>query len=461
MKKKLTGLLAALVLCALMLPMLAAAEGTEVKFTSKKLDGFVREALRIGASEPIYAEQLAAVKQMTLHGEGMITGYRANIWNNSRKKPLAKVKLDDLKYFTGLTSLRLELGEYQMADLQVLSEMTGLKELFLQVDTLKNLDMLAPLTGLTDLGVSADGVKTIAPLENMAQLDTLFLNCRDLEDISALEKLDWVKHLTISEAPNVTSIAPVTGMEHITQLELKKFGIRSLEPLRTMQRKFSLRTENVYVQDWSPAFGFGSSKLVEMKKEKIEFADARFEQQLRKAIGREDKEPVYNTELATITALTITSGKVEIGYNYYETDKVRTSDKYGKAMVLDDLAHFPQLTQLMLDIPYNTSESLTAVGLLTDLETLTIRGNKLTTLEALAPLHYLASIEIMGKGITDITPVEGMTVLDHFSMYHTSVESIEPLRNLKYIGSGTVRIGNCKKITDFSPIDRVGDKVIE
>ena len=118
-------------------------------------------------------------------------------------------------------------------------------------------------------------------------------------------------------------------------------------------------------------------------------------------------------------------------------------------MVLDDLAHFPQLTQLMLDIPYNTSESLTAVGLLTDLETLTIRGNKLTTLEALAPLHYLASIEIMGKGITDITPVEGMTVLDHFSMYHTSVESIEPLRNLKYIGSGTVRIGNCKKITDF------------
>lgn len=460
LKRNRLFLLIVLALC-LLLPLTALAEGTEVKFSSKKLEGFAREALGIGAKDPIYQEELAKITKMTLCGEGMITGYRGGMWNASGKDSLENVKLDDLKYFPNLTSLRLELGEYkQTVSLDVLTELTNLTGLFIQADKLKNLDVLASLTKLTDLGVSASGVKTIAPLAELSELKQLYLNCSDLEDISVVENLDKMTHLSIFNAPNVTSIAPVCGMEHIVQLELDNVGVRSLEPLRTMTRKFSLRAKNLLVKDWSPAYGFGSSDLVNMEPEPVTFVSERFEQQLRKAIGREDSDPVYNTELANITSLTISSGKVEIGYNYYWANSVRTSDKYGKAMVLDDLINFPQLTELMLDIPYNTSESLEPLRQLGNLETLCLRGNKLTSLEALGSLHYLETLEIMGKGITDISFLEEMQVLDTFGMYHTAVESIEPLGGLKYIGMGEVRIGDCRKIKDYSPIDHVGNKKI-
>lgn len=462
MKKACKWLVLLLVLCLMCTAAAFAQEDETVKFESQTLEKLVREALDKGKKEPILQKDLEGVTRMAISGSEIRIDRRMNVWDHVDGKALSKVSLNDLKLFPNLTHLRVQLGECKPEALAGISGLPKLKELCIDAESIKSLEALKDLPMLSFLMVQADGLSSLESLEGVKHVKSLtFSGCNDLSDLSALENFDHVSHLSISHCPGVTSIAPMCGMEHLVQLNLSHVGITSFEPLRQATRKFSLYADNVFVKDWSVAYGFGKTSLISMKPEKITFASERFEKQIRKAIGREDDEPVYTTELASITELTISSGKIELGYDWYWEKKVRTKDKYGKAMELEDLRYFPQLTHLFLDVPYNTSESLAPLSELSNLNTLCIRGNKITSLEALSTLHYLETLELMGKGITDLTPVSQMSTLDHFSMYHTSVESLEPLKSLRYLGMGEVKIGDCKKIKDYSPIDHVGNKEID
>jgi len=185
----------------------------------------------------------------------------------------------------------------------------------------------------------------------------------------------------------------------------------------------------------------------------VQFSSPEFEAMVRRAFDLTDDEPIYDSQLAGIQALTIANGEMMGGCRYnHEWYHNAGRDDHGKAVPLDDLRLFPNLRFLSLSVPYNDDASLQVLGEMKKLMTLYISGDKITSLEMLRGLNELHWLVLAGKGMTDLTPLEGKDLY----MLHlrcSPIKSIEVLRNMPNLED--VYISECPKIKDLSPIEHV------
>ena len=225
-----------------------------------------------------------------------------------------KVTICGESYSTALRELRLEEAEFEEADYEAISQMTGLERLEIvdspisQLDFLKNLTNLkrlhirgsrepagtfsdlSALTGLTnleDLYLYLDGVSDLNGLSGMSQLKSLVLTGNmEIADLSPLAGLTKLQSLevplggenvgvdlsplagltdlrTLRTGSNVTDLTPLSGLTGLRELDLTYGGYsardskeyRSLEPLSSLTGLTSLTIRNLWVSDLSPLSG--------------------------------------------------------------------------------------------------------------------------------------------------------------------------------------------------------------
>ena len=225
-----------------------------------------------------------------------------------------KVTICGESYSTALRELRLEEAEFEEADYEAISQMTGLERLEIvdspisQLDFLKNLtnlkrlhirgsrepagtfsdlSALAGLTNLEDLYLYLDGVSDLNGLSGMSQLKSLVLTGNmEIADLSPLAGLTKLQSLevplggenvgvdlsplagladlrTLRTGSNVTDLTPLSGLTGLRELDLTYGGYsardskeyRSLEPLSSLTGLTSLTIRNLWVSDLSPLSG--------------------------------------------------------------------------------------------------------------------------------------------------------------------------------------------------------------
>ena len=225
-----------------------------------------------------------------------------------------KVTICGESYSTALRELRLEEAEFEEADYEAISQMTGLERLEIvdspisQLDFLKNLtnlkrlhirgsrepagtfsdlSALAGLINLEDLYLYLDGVSDLNGLSGMSQLKSLVLTGNmEIADLSPLAGLTKLQSLevplggenvgvdlsplagladlrTLRTGSNVTDLSPLSGLTGLRELDLTYGGYsardskeyRSLEPLSSLTGLTSLTIRNLWVSDLSPLSG--------------------------------------------------------------------------------------------------------------------------------------------------------------------------------------------------------------
>jgi hypothetical protein len=158
-----------------------------IKFTDSRLEGVLRETLRLTGGQPITKEKMKQLQ--SLNAEGISINY-----------------LSGLEHAINLQ--KLILNNNFIREISPLAKLTNLQWLELRINQINDISPLAKLTNLQKLILSANQITDISPLANLTNLQELWLNYNKISDISPLAKLTNLKVLYLDHN-NITDIKPL------------------------------------------------------------------------------------------------------------------------------------------------------------------------------------------------------------------------------------------------------------
>ena len=98
-------------------------------------------------------------------------------------------------------------GLTKVKDLNVLSEYTNLRTLYMRSMDIEDISFISTLTNITELGLPGNKITDLSPLENLKNLDHLYIVDNPVTDFSVVEKLPSLKviYTDINQMPDSTA----------------------------------------------------------------------------------------------------------------------------------------------------------------------------------------------------------------------------------------------------------------
>lgn len=236
-----------------------------VQFANPYIEAAARKALHRSDSDPITPEELSGIHSLLLVGEETFTDwnsyedYHATKWflYADLATPQEEFPLEDLRYFTGLRTLaldvcnitdlsplqdlpleRLSLRKSNITDISALAGISGLRVLRLTDNPLVDISATAELTALEELDISNTSVSDISMLSGSA-LRTLSCPYTGVADYGCLTSMPELTGLRVSHATeeDIALFNTLTGLELLT---LHESALQSLNDIRGLTRLTSL-----------------------------------------------------------------------------------------------------------------------------------------------------------------------------------------------------------------------------
>ncbi len=219
----------------------------------------VRQMLMKQEGTPVTAAELKSVTTLSLTmGVASLTDLKyfenlEDLWIVSDDRLEQDIDLTPIGELKKLTVLTLRLSGDEI-DFNFLKEVPQLTSLTIQWPC-DNADIssLSTLSNLTELGLIEMTGIDLANLSGLTKLTILSLKYCDVTDISALENHINLKSLLLQDSPQLEDLSPVAGMKELTFLDLTAcIGIKSLEPLRNLEKLTELTIVDNWEIDLSP-----------------------------------------------------------------------------------------------------------------------------------------------------------------------------------------------------------------
>lgn len=236
-----------------------------VTFQNPVIEDAARQALGKSDNEPITQEELSRISSLLLSGDRYFADwnsyetYYIEEWflYSAKDTPREFFPLDDLRYFTGLRELALDV--HCVTDLSVLKDMP-LEKLCLKNCSLESLSSLPALEGLKMLDVADNPLTDISILAQYPDLEHLNLMNTSVSDIQVLEgsklryldccytgvtdysvaaTLDSLINFRISHG-NARTIAFINELTNLEALTMNESSISSLDEIGRLTRLESL-----------------------------------------------------------------------------------------------------------------------------------------------------------------------------------------------------------------------------
>jgi hypothetical protein len=198
-----------------------------VTFADPALQKAVARALKVEG--PISAERACQTRVLMLHN-AMVA------------------KLDGLECFSRLE--RLLIGHGTLEDLQIVSQLPQLKELWLTEQRARDLTPLTRLERLENLHLEGNRIVDLGPLASLTTLTTLGVGSNCVTDLAPLTGLSRLKNLTVS-FNYVTDLTPLASMTQLEHLVLSGNYFKSLAPLASLYELHSLFVDSTGQKDLS------------------------------------------------------------------------------------------------------------------------------------------------------------------------------------------------------------------
>lgn len=166
--------------------------------------------------------------------------------------------IDDITPIHSLTSLKqLWLGNHREGvDISFIEQMDSLETLSItHTSQIYNVDSIAKSTGLTNLQLVDVGIEKIDFISGLTKLETLNLSSNPvISDISAFVQLKSLKTLNLSNIYNLSKIGSLASLDSLEWLDLSSVGNGNTldsSPLKALLKLTYLDIDNVYFDDLS------------------------------------------------------------------------------------------------------------------------------------------------------------------------------------------------------------------
>ncbi|MCF8465590.1 MAG: hypothetical protein K9G41_12155 [Flavobacteriales bacterium] len=138
--------------------------------------------------------------------------------------------LEPLKSLTNLKSLKFTCAPVN--DISDIATLKNLESLAFgcTTSTITNIDMLANLTKLKELSLSSNPIKDLTPLRNLVNLESLNISSTNVSDLEPISNLKKIKYLWIDET-NVRSLKHLTNMKELVRLGFDKTQVTDITPI--------------------------------------------------------------------------------------------------------------------------------------------------------------------------------------------------------------------------------------
>lgn len=343
-----------------------------VELTDGVLDAYVRELLGRGAGSPLTTADLWSVTELTV--------------------PAEAASLEDLRYFSGLTSLTIEA--HSGLELSFLAEMPELTALDLSGSAVaaEDLPYIGGLGKLTDLNLSNCSLSTLSGLEGLTTLTALNLSGNSISDLSPLSGSKGL--VTVNLQRNaVAGFDALSGLPELTWLDLSYNALSGFAPVSACPKLRYLDVSNNVLTSLS---GIGSlTALTELNASSNQLADA--------------------SGIGGCTALV----KVNLSNNALTS--------------MDDMAALVNVTDL--DVSYNDILTIPAFPAESALVTFNGCHNFFEDVSGLSGLSSLNYVYLDYNNITNINVLSSCINLIQVGVFMTNVTDVSALLNMNVIVS--------------------------
>ena len=291
---------------------------------------------------------------------------------------------------------RLRAPKSQIADLTGLEHATHLTVLSVWGNPTSDLLPIAGLTQLKRLDLGGCQVSDITPLANLTELTylTLHSNLRII-DITPLINLTQLTELRLSHN-RIVDISPLASLTQLTELQLSHNQIVDISPLANLMQLTDLTLANNAITDFSPLFGLNLKNIdIDIHKlQELASVDVKItDPNLERAIREELGLPVE----VPITQLVMN-----------QLTRLRASQR--QISILTGLEHAVHLKMLSL------------------------WGNPISNLSPIAGLTQLQHLDLGRCHVSDVTPIAGLTELTYLTLHsNLRIVNIAPLANLRQL----------------------------
>ncbi len=148
---------------------------------------------------------------------------------------------DELKIFNNASGSSI-------SSLVGLEYFTELEELNLNNTGSSSIEQITNLIKLKSLKLGNCSLTDISSLEKLTNLEYLYLSTNNISDITPLTNLTKLQYLSLNNNNTLTTIAPLSEMDNMTELYLWNLGITDISSLSKMT---SLNQLNLYQNDVS------------------------------------------------------------------------------------------------------------------------------------------------------------------------------------------------------------------
>ena len=373
----------------------------------------VREALDLVDDAPILPDDLAALTTLEVPSLGI-------------------TQLTGLEAATGLT--QLTLNDNQIRDVDPLAQLTNLETLNLRDNQITNVWPLRLLTHLRTLDVSNNPVQNIGVLFPLKQGGTRITGATIPNTVTfrdeALEEV-------VRAALNLADTAPILpdDLATLTRLDITRLDVssRRISDLRGIEFAMRLQTLNLrdhQITDVLPLAGLTRLTRLVLDGNPVENPEVLF--RLKQAGTR-------------ITGVVV-------------PDAVVFGDMALEAAVRSALrlsAHYPITAEAMATLTRLTAArkeitDLTGLEEATGLERLDLGDNAIVDISLLSGLTHLENLDLADNGITDVSPLMGLMNLERLDLRDNDVGDVSPLAEMTHLTHlylrGNENLSNVKQL---------------
>jgi hypothetical protein len=370
--------------------------------------------------------------------------------------------IQDLSPVQGLSQLRdLNISTTPVEDIAPLAGLTALEVLTIDSTRVSTVEPLKGLVNLKILNVNHTSVSDLKPLQKLPKLETVYcdqtqvkreaadafmvanpsvLVVFDSKDLKAWWNTlspEWqatlVKAANIGSDPSKEDLAKVTAIDSVNLGGVGR--IRSLEPLRRLQKLQVLVANNTSIMDLSPISALAALRYLDVSATDI--SDFTPIGKLRKLkVLHADKTKVDNLEALTrIPALEI------IYVDQTPVHDITVQEfllRNPKTLVVHKTIHLnrwwkmisPEWKDVFRAQMQDTSSSRENLHRLVEKEALQFKDAPVKELAALSEFIRLKELHFSGTSISDITLPANITTLKSLHATNGPVQKLDPLRAL-------------------------------
>lgn len=379
--------------------------------------------------------------------------------------------IDVLKNMTGMKELSVsnydgEADFARITDISALSGMTQLEYLYLGGQQIQNenLDMLKGAVNLKELdlgGIDDEGkISDIKALEGK-DLENLNLNGHRVGDISVLKGMVHLKELHLGNgrySNGISDLSVLTGMTALEGLNLSGNPISDITVLGTLPNLHRL-----YLSAINGDGQITDIKALEGKDIKELHLDGHLVSDLSPLSGAGNLTELRvsrgNGAGASITSIEALNGKTKLEILCLDGQQVSdirplANSKSLRELGLDNWGNDPSAAKI---------KDISALTGMTELENLRLREHEISDITALQGMTKLISLDLTNNPVSNITPLAGAISLQMLYLDGTQVGNIDALKNMSNLRE--LRISNWDWDTEFTRISDIsvlaGKKFLE